>query len=264
MRIAVAGGTGRIGALVVERLMARGDEVVLLTRGEGVDLVSGGGLDERMTGVDAVIDVTNPPVADIESAERTFTAITENLLAAESRAGVRHHVALSIAALRRVEGNPHYHGKRAQERAVQAGSTPYTIVPATQFHDFPAMIAEWEVIDGVAQVPPLLLQPIAPADVADVLVGVAAHEPQGMHRDVAGPRTEDAVDMARRTRAARGVDAPLLATWRGGAFGAEFAGEVLLPAADALIAPTTFEEWLVAEGIRSARGEKHAGVGFGG
>ncbi|WP_309103793.1 NAD(P)H-binding protein [Microbacterium sp.] len=249
MRIAVAGGTGRIGALVVERLLARGDEVVLLTRSEGVDLVTGEGLDERMPGVEALIDVTNPPISDIASAERTFTAITENLIAAEMKAGVRHHVALSIAALRHVKGNPHYYGKRAQEKAVRAGAMPYTIVPATQFHDFPAMIAGWQVIDGVAHVPPLLVQPIAPADVADVLVDVVAGEPQGMHRDVAGPRTEDAVDMARRTRAARGEHGPLLATWRGAALGLEFAGEVLLPAADALIAPTTFEEWLAAEAV---------------
>jgi hypothetical protein len=57
---------------------------------------------------------------------------------------------------------------------------------------------------------------------------------------------EDAVDMARRTREVRGVDGPLLATWRGGALGVEFAGEVLLPGDDARLAPTTFEEWLAA------------------
>lgn len=250
MRIAVAGGTGRIGALVVERLRARGDETVLLTRGSGVDLISGDGLEDRMRGTDAVIDVTNPPVGDIESAERTFRVISENLLGAEKRADVRHHVALSIVGVHGVGGNPHYYGKRAQERAVEAGSVPYTIVPATQFHDFPAMIAGWATVNGVAKVPPVLIQPIAPADVADVLVAVAAGEPQGVHRDVAGPRTEDAVDMARRTRAARGVPGQILATWQGAALGLEFAGEVLLPSVDALIAPTTFDDWLASQSNR--------------
>ncbi|MDP3951950.1 SDR family oxidoreductase [Microbacterium sp.] len=247
MRIAVAGGTGRIGALVVARLRARGHDVVLLTRREGVDLEAANGIGDRLIGVDAVIDVTNPPVTDVASAERTFTAITENLLSAESRAGVRHHIALSIAGLCAVDGNPHYYGKRAQQRAVRAGKIPFTIVPATQFHDFPAMIADWSTVDGASQVPPLLLQPIAPRDVADVLVEVAEGEPQGMHPDVAGPRLEDAVDMARRTREKRGVTRPLLATWRGGALGVEFAGEVLLPAEGARLVPTTFDEWLESE-----------------
>ncbi len=249
MRFAVAGGTGRIGNLVVERLRSRGHDVASLTRATGVNLETAEGLAGRLDGVDAVIDVTNPPVADIASAERAFTAISQNLLSAEGQAGVGHHVALSIAGLQRVEGNPHYYGKRAQERVVQAGSVPFTIVPATQFHDFPAMIAEWGVVEGVAHVPPLLLQPVAPGDVADVLIEIAEGDPQGMSRDVAGPRTEDAVDMARRTRAVRGIDAPLLATWRGGALGVEFAGEVLVPADGARLMPTTFDEWLEAGAV---------------
>jgi uncharacterized protein YbjT (DUF2867 family) len=39
-----------------------------------------------------------------------------------------------------VETNAHYAGKRAQEKAVADGPLPWTIVRATQFHDFAAMI----------------------------------------------------------------------------------------------------------------------------
>jgi hypothetical protein len=39
----------------------------------------------------------------------------------------------------------------------------------------------------------------------------------------------------------------LVPTWAT-MFGAEMAGEVLLPADDATIAPTTFDEWLAAQG----------------
>ena len=246
MRIAVAGGTGRIGRLVVAELERGGHHAVSLTRGEGVDLRSGDGLATRLEGVDAVIDATNPPVADPAEAEATFTTISRVLLEAERSAGVGHHVALSIAALDAVSGNAHYFGKRAQEREVAAGAVPFTIVRATQFHDFPAMIAEWSIIDGEGVVPPLLLQPIAPADVASTLVAAAISAPLQGSFDLAGPRTEDAVDMARRTLAARGSALPLRASWRGAALGIEFAGEVLLPGEDARIAPTTFDDWLAA------------------
>lgn len=246
MRIAVAGGTGRIGRLVVAELERAGHEPVSLSRGEGVDLLTGVGLRQRLEGVTAVIDATNPPVADIAEAEHAFTTITRNLLAAESEAGVAHHVVLSIAALDAVAGNPHYYGKRAQEREVTAGAVPFTIVRATQFHDFPAMIAEWTVVEGEAVVPPLLMQPIAPADVAAALVSTAAEAPLSATFDIAGPRTEDAVDMARRTLATRGRDLPLRAAWQGAALGVEFAGEVLLPATGARLASTTFDDWLAA------------------
>lgn len=246
MRSAVAGGTGRIGALVVERLRARDHEVVSLSRGQGVDLVTGEGLDGALAGIDVVIDVSNPAGADVPTAERVFAAVSENLLAAEAKAGVGHHIALSIAGASRVLGNPHYFGKRVQERVVATGPVPYTTVPATQFHDFPAMIADWSTVDGVSHVPPLLLQPIAPEDIADVLVELAEGEPQGRYADVAGPLTEDAVDMARRTRSARRDARPIRASWQGSALGIEFAGEVLLPGEGARIAPTTFDDWLAA------------------
>lgn len=246
MLIAVAGGTGRIGRLVVAELEREGHEGVALSRGEGIDLLTGVGLRQRLEGVDAVIDATNPPVADIAEAEHAFTTITRNLLAAESETGVAHHVVLSIAALDAVAGNPHYYGKRAQEREVATGRVPFTIVRATQFHDFPAMIAEWAVVDGEAIVPPLLMQPIAPADVAAALVATATETPLSASFDIAGPRTEDAVDMARRTLAVRGVDLPLRAAWQGAALGVEFAGDVLLPAPGARLAPTSFDDWLAA------------------
>ena len=154
---------------------------------------------------------------------------------------------LSIAGLWRVDGNAHYEGKRAQEEAVTAGDVPYTIVPATQFHDFAEMVASWTEADGVAQLPPLLIQPVAPGDVAEVLAHVATARPQGHHVDVAGPAPEDLVDMARRTHAARGRSVRLVPSWHTGIFGAEMAGDVLLPSAEAHLAPTSFDAWLAQQ-----------------
>jgi len=41
MKIAVAGGTGWVGKLVVERAHERGHEVVVISRSGGVDLMTG-------------------------------------------------------------------------------------------------------------------------------------------------------------------------------------------------------------------------------
>lgn len=246
MRIAVAGATGNIGALTTAALERAGHEVVRISRSLGVDLLTGDGLAAALAGVDAVVDTTNCTATDPEETVAFFGTATRNLLAAERQAGVRHHVLLSIAGMSRVDGNAHYEGKREQERLVAEGQVPWTTVPATQFHDFAEMVASWTEQDGVATIAPLLVQPIAPADIADVLAEIAAGAPQGRYADVAGPETQDLVDMARRTHAVRGREVRLVPTWAG-PFGVSMAGEVLLPGEGARIAPTTFEEWLAGQ-----------------
>ncbi|MDF5756700.1 NAD(P)H-binding protein [Spongiactinospora sp. TRM90649] len=246
MRIAVAGATGNIGALTTTALRDNGHEVVPISRTLGVDLTTGEGLDNALTGVQAVIDTTNSAATDPGEAIAYFGTTTGNLLTAGRRAGVRHHVLLSIAGVHRVEGNAHYAGKRHQEQLVTDGPIPWTIVPATQFHDFAAMVASWTEHDGAAPIAPLLIQPIAPADVAAILAEIATGDPQSRHPDIAGPDTQDLVDMARRTNDARGHTVKLIPTWSG-LFGPEMAGDVLLPGDDARIAPTTFEAWLTTQ-----------------
>lgn len=245
MRIAVAGATGNIGARTVRVLERGGHHAVPISRSHGIDLTTGAGLDDALAGVDAVVDATNVPATSRDEAVSSFGTLTRNLLAAEARAGVRHHVLLSIACIHRVEGNAHYAGKREQERLVEAGPVPWTIVPVTQFHDFAAMVTSWTEQEGVATIAPLLVQPIAPDDVAEILAAIATGEPQGRHVDVAGPEPQDLVDMARRTHEARGHQVKLVPTWSG-IFSTAMAGEVLLPGDDAHLAPTTFDEWLAA------------------
>ncbi|MEV1240225.1 NAD(P)H-binding protein [Nonomuraea sp. NPDC049750] len=245
MRIAIAGATGNIGALTVTALERGGHEVVRISRSLGVDLLTGDGLDDALAGVEAVVDATNGPATDPAETVAYFGTATRNLLAAEERAGVRHHVLLSIVGIHGIEGNAHYAGKREQERLVSEGAVPWTIVPATQFHDFAALMASWTEQDGVATIPPLLVQPIAPADVADILAEIAVGEPRGRYVDVAGPDPQDLVDMARRTNEARGRTVKLVPTWS--AFDPAAAGNALLPGEDARIAPTTFDDGLAQQ-----------------
>jgi uncharacterized protein YbjT (DUF2867 family) len=247
MRIAVAGATGNIGARTAAALERDGHEVVRISRALGVDLVTGEGLDAALVGVTAVIDTVNGPAVGQDETVAYFGAATRNLLAAGERAGVRHHVLLSIAGMDRVPGNAHYAGKREQERLVAEGPVPWSIVPAAQFHDFAETVVSWTERDGVATVAPLLVQPIAPDDVAAILTEIATGTPQGRYADVVGPEPQDLVDMARRTLAARGRTVKLVPSWDG-AFGVQMAGNALLAGEGARIAPTTFDEWLAQQG----------------
>lgn len=243
MRVAVAGGTGLVGRHLVKELRERGHRPVVLSRSAGVDLLAGENLVDVLQGVEAVVDVTNTVAIEPAEARAFFGGVTRNLLDAEQAAGVRHHVVLSIVGLDRVVGNGHYAGKRLQEQTVRESDVPATIVRATQFFEFVEMLLRWTRSGDTARLPPLLLQPLAPRDLARVLAERATAAGNGETVEVAGPEPQDLVDMARRTLAARGERLRLHPTWRG-LFGTEMAGEALLPGEDAVITATSFERWL--------------------
>jgi uncharacterized protein YbjT (DUF2867 family) len=245
MRVAVSGASGRIGQYTVAALTKSGHDAVSISRSSGVDAYTGTGLDDALAGVDAVVDVVNTPSQDEAEIVDFFGTTTANLLAAGERAGVKHHVLLSIVGLDHGQAVPHYAGKREQERRVSAGAVPWTIVRATQFHDFAAMVATWTLQDGTATIAPLLVQPIDQQEVGEMLADVAAGSPLRRTIDIAGPETQDLVDMARRSFAVRGEEVRLVPTWRG-VFDTSMAGEVLLPGADARLGKVTFDDWLAA------------------
>ena len=245
MRIAVMGATGRIGRYTVDALTKVGQQTVPISRSTGVDAYTGSGLDEALAGVDVVVDVSNTRSQEQAEIVDFFGTITGNLLVAEERAAVGHHVVLSIVGIDHEKHVPHYAGKREQERRIKAGPIPYSIVRATQFHDFAATVVSWTLRDGTAAIPPLLVQPIDQQEVGQMLAEVAAGTALGRSIDIAGPDTQDLVDMARRTFAARGEPIRLVPTWRG-PFDTTMAGEVLLPGDDARLGSVTFEDWLAA------------------
>jgi NADPH:quinone reductase-like Zn-dependent oxidoreductase len=96
MKIVVIGGTGRIGSKVVAILRQRGHEVVAAAPNTGVNTITGEGLKEALSAASIVTDVANSPSFEDKAALEFFETSGRHLLAAESAAGVRHHVALSI------------------------------------------------------------------------------------------------------------------------------------------------------------------------
>jgi uncharacterized protein YbjT (DUF2867 family) len=235
-----------VGTNVVKTLRANGVDVAVVARSTGADTTTGEGLDEALRGADVVVDTTNVRAQTAEENERFFRTTTRNLMAAEERAGVKHHVLLSIVAIESVPNLPHYIGKAAQEDEAQRGSVPITVARVTQFHEFGGQVAGWSTRGDTAVVAPLLLRPVAARDVSAYLAELALGDPQGRAQDLCGPRNEDLFDMAKRTLAARGVRTTVIPGFDG-LYGTEMAGEVMLPGPDARVAPTTFDEWLLEQ-----------------
>lgn len=251
MRIAIAGGTGTVGRHAVDAARERGHEVAVLTRGNGVDLVSGDGLADALRGVDAVIDASNINSLSAKKSTAFFTTVTRNLLAAEQAAGVRHHVALSIVGIDKAPYD-YYAGKLAQEQAVEAGDVPWTIQRAMQFHEFAGQLLKGLSIAGMHLAPRIRTQPIAAREVGERLVALAEGQPAGHVPDLAGPRQERLEDMIRRLAHATGVKGPIITVSLPiKQFGAMKRGETL-PGPDAILGRQTFDEW-VAEQARSAQ-----------
>ncbi|MUN62812.1 NAD(P)H-binding protein [Kocuria sediminis] len=250
MRIAVAGGTGVVGRHVVEIARGRGHEVVVLARSQGVDLTTGAGLD--LTGVQAVVDVTSIRTTSGRSSTRFFTAVTRHLLAAERAAGVGHHLVLSIVGL---DDAPYgyYAGKAAQERLVQAGEVPWTLLRATQFHEFAGQVHERMRLGPVALVPAMRSQPVAAREVAARLVALAEAGPSGRVPDLAGPREERMAELSRRWAAAGGVRGRVLELPVPGGFGRALRDGTLLARPGCQHGEQTFEQWLAAEQVHRSR-----------
>jgi uncharacterized protein YbjT (DUF2867 family) len=242
MRVAVAGGTGVVGRHVVDALLEAGHTPVTLSRGSGVDLVTGTGLDEAVSGADAVIDVSNVVTTGGAKSKAFFEAATTNLLRAGGSAGVRHHVVLSIVGVDRVKFG-YYEGKLRQEELALSGEVPATVLRATQFHEFPGQVLD-RVPGPVAVVPRQLIRPVAAAEVASELVSIAVGAPQGLAAEFAGPEEHQLVDLARRIVSKRGRRRPVIGVRMPGQGGRAMASGGLLPGEGARFGKQTFDEWI--------------------
>jgi uncharacterized protein YbjT (DUF2867 family) len=237
MRIAVIGGNGQVGSQLVPRLEAAGHEVSVASRGTGVDAVTGEGLDAALAGAQVVVDVLGSPTWEDDAILRFFRDSSRNLIAAEERAGVGHHVALSIVGMDRTEApGGYFRAKLAQEEEVRTGNVPYTIARATQFFEFLAFIGE----GSGYRLPPAPMQPIAVADVAALLAEIAVAPPVNGIVDLAGPERETVDELVRRVTGHEVVTDP-----DAGYFGTPWSENLLVPGdGDVRLGATTLERWL--------------------
>jgi uncharacterized protein YbjT (DUF2867 family) len=243
MKIAVAGATGRAGRHVVDILVSRGHDVVPMSRATGVDVISGDGLAEALTGAEVIVDLATGPSPDEQQATDFFTTSARNLQAAGRNAGVQRMILVSIVGIDRFTAG-YNAAKLAQERTALAGPIPVRILRATQFHEFVGQLVDWGRQGDVSYVPKMRTQLIAARTVAAALADLAV-DPEsapGPTLEIAGPREESMVEAAKLLAARNGNGLRI----EGVTWDERYEAGAALPGPDATLAGPTFEEWLAA------------------
>jgi uncharacterized protein YbjT (DUF2867 family) len=215
--VLVTGGTGDLGSKLVERFVAAGDTVRVLSRrprsaeattewAKG-DMETGEGLAEAVAGVDLVMHAATGggtrAKADVPG--------TRNLLAACKAAGTPHFFYISIVGIEKIPLG-YYKAKLECERLIEESSVPWSNLRATQFH---------ALMDGFLQMfsrVPLVLpapksfkfQPIDTSEVADRMVEEAAKGPSGRVSDIGGPEVMTFGEMAKEWQRATGKSKPIV------------------------------------------------------
>ena len=244
MKVVVIGGTGLIGSKVVTVLREYGHEAVPASPRLGINTVTGEGLAEALAGAAAVIDVTNSPSFESAAAVSFFETSTRNQLAAELAAGVGHHVALSIVGIDRSPDNPYFKAKIAQEKLIEAGSIPYSIVRSTQFMEFVDTIADFATTGTEVHMPAVAFQPIAAIDVARAVARVAVNAPLNGHLEIAGPDGLRFDGVIRRHLEARKDPRHVVVDPAGSYFGWVPSEQALVPLNGAQLGTIRYEDWL--------------------
>jgi uncharacterized protein YbjT (DUF2867 family) len=246
MKIDVIGGTGMIGSKVVERLREQGHEVVAAAPATGVNTLTGEGLAEALDGAAVVVDVSNSRSFEAEAALEFFETSMGNLRTAETAAGVRHHVALSVVGADRMLDSGYMRAKVAQERMIAESDVPYSVVRATQFFEFLDAMADAATDGDTVHLAPVAFRPIAGDDVARTVADVAAGAPVNGVVEVGGPEQARFDELIRSTLAASDDPREVVADPAARYFGAMLAENSLVPGAGARIADTRLADWRAA------------------
>ena len=244
MKIVVIGGTGLIGSNVVKRLRELGHEAIAASPDSGVNTITGAGLREVLTGASVVVDVSNSPSFEDKAVMAFFETSTRNLLAVEAETGVRHHVALSVVGTDRLPDSGYLRAKMAQEKLIEASSIPYSIVHSTQFFEFVKRIADDATTGDVVRLPPVLIQPVAAAEVAAAVAEVAVGAPLNAVVEVAGPDQVRFDALIQRGLSARKDPRKVVADPHARYYGAELSERSLVAGGGARLGKIHFEDWL--------------------
>ena len=244
MKIVVIGGTGLIGSKVVQKLTTQEHEAVAAAPNTGVDTITGKGLDQAMAGAQIVVDVSNSPSFEEEAAMDFFQTSGRNVTAAEQKAGVLHHVALSVVGTDRLQDSGYFRAKAAQERLIEASPVPFTLVHATQFFEFMRSIAQSATVGDAVRLPPVQFQPMAAEDVATAMTGVALGEPANGTIEIAGPERFTLDEAVRKVLAFDHDPRRVIADPAAPYYGVHVTGTMLLPGKSARIGSTELDWWI--------------------
>ncbi|MUL63661.1 LysR family transcriptional regulator [Mycobacterium sp. CBMA 234] len=247
MKITVMGASGQIGSKDVALLKAAGHDTVAASRESGADVLTGAGLVEALTGSDVLVDVVNSPDFSDGPVLAFFTKSATNLVAAAKTAGVGHYVALSIVGCDGLPDSGYMRAKVAQERIITESGLPYTIVRATQFHEFAVAITASLTVDGEVRAPEGRIQPIAGAEVAAEVARVAQAAPVDGIVNIGGPEKLTFAQLAELAQAHTGASLPVVIDPAAVYFGTKVGDTGLVTSGGAILSDTRLVDWLATQ-----------------
>jgi uncharacterized protein YbjT (DUF2867 family) len=246
MKIVVIGGTGLIGSKVVTKLGEQGHEAVPASPSTSVNTLTGEGLDDALAGADVVVDVSNSPSFEDAAVLDFFRTSTGNLLAAERKAGVGHHVALSVVGTEERPDVGYFRAKLAQEKLIEESGIPFSLVHATQFFEFAHQIADAATDGGTVRMPPVLFQPIAGEEVAQAVAKAAVGAPLNGRAEIAGPERFRMDAFFREALAAWDDPREVVTDQNAQYYGSVMREPDLVPADGATLGQVRYTDWLAA------------------
>jgi uncharacterized protein YbjT (DUF2867 family) len=217
-----------------------------------VNTITGEGVDEALAGAEVVVDVTNSPSFEDKAVLEFFETSARNIIAAEVKAGVKHHVVLSVVGADRVPDSGYLRAKVAQEKLIQASPIQHTILRSTQFFEFLGRIAQSATIGHTAHVSPALFQPVAADDVVAALADVTVSPPVNGIVEVAGPERVGMAEMVKRYLVATDAPRDVMPDTKARYFGAVLNDQSLTPGANARIGSKSFEQWFSESRVKAS------------
>lgn len=250
MKIVVIGGSGLIGKKLVPILRQKGHEAVSASPSSGVNAFTGEGLAGALAGAKVVVDASNSPSWSDADVMAFFDKSTRNLLTAEAAAGVKHHAALSVVGADRMPDSGYMRAKVNQEKVIEAGGVPYSIVQATQFFEFLGWIADSGAQGDTVRLSTAPMQPLAADDVAAAMADVAVGAPLNAAIELAGPEAMSIADFVGRFMAASGDKRTVIADPQARYSGAVLDSRGIAPGANPRLGPTKFGDWFARSGLK--------------
>jgi NAD(P)H dehydrogenase (quinone) len=188
MKIAITGGTGRIGGRVAQLLADTGRHEVVALSSRTAPYDDPSALRAALDGVDTLVFVSS----DGEAAR--VIVHHRNVLQAATRCGVGHVVLLSGLDVDLESPFCYAFTNGDTERLLRASDRPYSIVRASLFTEFFLSLMRQVSTggpDGTVALPAAagLVSLVAREDVAQCLAALALREPTIRHHDVTGPES---------------------------------------------------------------------------
>lgn len=251
MKIVIIGGTGLVGTKVADKLRKLGHTVIAGSPSTGINSLTGEGIDEAMVATDIVIDLSNSPSFEDGPVMDFFQISGHNLMTAEKKAGVKHHVALSIVGVDQMQNVGYMRAKKVQEDLVRQSGLPYTIIHSTQFMEFLPALTGGSIQGNEAHVSDVKFQPIAAEDVASFVTEFALQKPVNGIRQIGGPERHTLSEFVAIYLKATGGAQTVVANQNNEYYGGRIPNDALVPHGEAKLGAINFEQWLSSQHVKS-------------